>query len=537
MKRWLLHIWLTGVLGILAASCSQVIDDPVTGDCVMEKEKVMIRFTIALDSPKVASRTWDGYDYEDEDKLGEIGSIKENSINNVYALLYDLNGVLMGQLDVIEVKPKAVDDEEDNKNKHIHTVLGSIEMDADKITNMSFKLMTLANCTLPASANLNNLETLTFTNPNTSDGSNIPMWGIATYKGVNLSGTTQGNPYDLTLNKKTPVYMLRSMAKIEVTLDSSMTGYTLEGATLSKAMNSGYVLPTLKDATGAAKTLANLTATTQLGVDEVFHPVEETTSNITSGASFTANTCVIYVPEYDNTAEDLIIHLTGLKKDNNDVYKDATQKTSYSFKHGKYNDKTGMFESKLNVTRNHNYKYKVKLNEGSQLLLTCEVQPWNDDREILDYTQFVSFVGDEITVKKGNETSEDDIVSVYMETEEINTDYKVKVADLAFTLQTPVGYTWYASLITDDEGKAYGFAQRDEDGNLVLAGDGKVATTATASGNVGTSATLTIVSEHTGLIEAIRSRLQIVVRNDNTGHTYVVKPNVMGGTYYIVQNP
>ena len=155
----------------------------------------------------------------------------------------------------------------------------------------------------------------------------------------------------------------------------------------------------------------------------------------------------------------------------------------------------------------------------------------------MDYTQFVSFVGDEITVKKGNETSEKDIVSVYMETEEIDTDYKVKVADLAFTLQTPVGYTWYASLITDDEGKAYGFAQRDEDGNLVLADDGKVATTATASGNVGTSATLTIVSEHTGLIEAIRSRLQIVVRNDNTGHTYVVKPNVMGGTYYIVQNP
>lgn len=532
MKRWLLHIWLTGVLGILAASCSQVIDDPVTGDCVMEKEKVMIRFTIALDSPKVASRTWDGYDYEDEDKLGEIGSIKENSINNVYALLYDLNGVLMGQLDVIDVSPKEYEDEEENKNEHIHTVLGSIEMDADKITNMSFKLMILANCTLPASANLNNLETLAFTNPNTSDGSNIPMWGIATYEGVDLSGhTKQGDPYDLTQNKTTPVYMLRSMAKIEVTLDSSMTGYTLEGATLSKAMNSGYVLPTLKDETGAAKTLANLTETTQLGVDEVFHPVEETTSNITSGASFTEseNTCVIYVPEYDNTAEDLIIHLTGLKKG-------STVIEGKSFKHGEY-DETGMFESKLNVTRNHNYKYKVKLNEGSQLQLTCEVQPWNDDREILDYTQFVSFVGDGITVQKGNKTSENDIVSVYMETEEIDTDYKVKVADLAFTLQTPVGYTWYASLITDDEGKAYGFAQRDEDGNLVLANDSKVATTATASGNVGTSATLTIVSEHTGLIEAIRSRLQIVVRNDNTGHTYVVKPNVMGGTYYIVQNP
>lgn len=528
MKRWLLHIWLTGVLGILTASCSQVIDDPVTGDCVMEKEKVMIRFTIALDSPKVASRTWDGYDPDVNPGSGVVGSENENYINpaTVQVWIYDLNGVLIGQL-----KDLTVTRDDKSEGMHVYDLVGGFEVNSDFITDnkLSFKLMVFANCE-PIS-NMNNLEYLTFTNPSTTTtttGKGIPMWGIATYQNANVYTTVaqaQSNP--LT----TPIYMLRSMAKIEVTLDSSMTGYTLEGATLSKAMNSGYVLPELKDATGAAKTLANLTATTQLGVDEVFHPVEETTSNITSGASFTEseNTCVIYVPEYDNTAEDLIIHLTGLKKG-------STVIEGKSFKHGEY-DETGMFESKLNVTRNHNYKYKVKLNEGSQLLLTCEVQPWNDDREILDYTQFVSFVGDGITVEKGNETSENNIVSVYMETEEIDTDYKVKVADLAFTLQTPVGYTWYASLITDDEGKAYGFAQRDEDGNLVLANDSKVATTATASGNVGTSATLTIVSEHTGLIEAIRSRLQIVVRNDNTGHTYVVKPDVMGGTYYIVQNP
>lgn len=527
MKRWLLHIWLTGVLGILAASCSQVIDDPVTGDCVMEKEKVMIRFTIALDSPKVASRTWDGYDYEDEDKLGEIGSIKENSINNVYALLYDLNGVLMGQLDVIEVKPKAVDDEEDNKNKHIHTVLGSIEMDADKITNMSFKLMTLANCTLPASANLNNLETLIFTNPNTSDGSNIPMWGIATYEGVDLSDyTTQENPYDLTQKKTTPVYMLRSMAKIEVTLDSSMTGYTLEGATLSKAMNSGYVLPELKDATGAAKTLANLTATTQLGVDEVFNPVEETTTSV---ASFNAskNTCVIYVPEYDNTAEDLVINLTGLKKDDEAV-------SGKSFKHGEY-DETGMFESKLNVTRNHYYKYTISIKDGNQLALTCLVQPWTLDQEILDYETFVS-VSQEVTPVIG--TVYDNAVVMVDKT--VSENYRVKMAQIEFTILTPQGYTWYASLIADDEGKAFGFAELDEDNNLIVdSTTGKVTTTAIASGRVGTKSTLTIVSEHTGLQNAISSRLQIVVRNDNTGHTYVVNDDVLtgSGSYYIVQNP
>lgn len=531
MKRWLLHIWLTGVLGILAASCSQVIDDPVTGDCVMEKEKVMIRFTIALDSPKVASRTWDGYDPDVNPGSGEVGSENENYINpaTVQVWIYDLNGVLIGQL-----KDLTVTRDDTSAGKHVYDLVGGFEVNSDFITNnkLSFKLMVFANCA-PIS-NMNNLENLTFTTPSTTTtttGKGIPMWGIATYQDANVYTTValaQSNP--LT----TPIYMLRSMAKIEVTLDSSMTGYTLEGATLSKAMNSGYVLPALMNAAGAAKTLANLTATTRLGVDEVFRPVEETTSNITSGASFTASedtedTYVIYVPEYNNTFGDLVINLTGLKKGDAAV-------SGKSFKHGNYNN-DGAFVSKLNVIRNHYYKYTVKMNEGSQLLLTCVVQPWNDDQEILDYTQFVSFVGDGITVNKGNETSEEDIVSVYMETEEIDTDYKVKVADLAFTLQTPVGYTWYASLITDDEGKAYGFAQRDEAGNLVLADDGKVATTATASGNVGTSATLTIVSEHTGLIEAIRSRLQIVVRNDNTGHTYMVKPDVMGGTYYIVQNP
>lgn len=409
MKRWLLHIWLTGVLGILAASCSQVIDDPVTGDCAMEKEKVMIRFTIALDSPKVASRTWDGYDQDDnideEDEL--LGSENENFINpaTVQVWIYDLNGVLIGQL-----KDLTVTRDDTSEGKHVYDLVGGFEVNSDFITNnkLSFKLMVFANCE-PIS-NMNNLEYLTFTNPSTTTtttGKGIPMWGIATYQNANVYTTVaqaQSNP--LT----TPIYMLRSMAKIEVTLDSSMTGYTLEGATLSKAMNSGYVLPELKDATGAAKTLANLTATTQLGVDEVFRPITETATNTTSGALFSANnnTCVIYVPEYDNnTAEDLVINLTGLKKGNDDVYKDATQKTVYSFKHGNYNNDTGAFVSKLNVIRNHYYKYTITgINEEVEVLVETLSYQVVDYTDINNGTLNFGNEDGDVTNPNGNTTIE-----------------------------------------------------------------------------------------------------------------------------------
>lgn len=503
MKRWLLHIWLTGVLGILAASCSQVIDDPVTGDCVMEKEKVMIRFTIALDSPKVASRTWNGYDQDDnideEDEL--LGSENENYINpaTVQVWIYDLNGVLIGQL-----KDLTVTRDDKSEGMHVYDLVGGFEVNSDFITDnkLSFKLMVFANCE-PIS-NMNNLEYLTFTDPSTTTtttGKGIPMWGIATYQNANVYNTVtlaQNNP--LT----TPIYMLRSMAKIEVTLDSSMTGYTLEGATLSKAMNSGYVLPTLKDAAGAAKTLANLTATTQLGVDEVFHPVEETTSNITSDASFTAskNTCVIYVPEYDNnTAEDLVINLTGLKKGDEAV-------SGKSFKHGNYNNDTGAFVSKLNVIRNHYYKYTVKMNEGSQLLLTCEVQPWNVDEENIQFTDEVSvhqkmqWTGAHITPN----TTDGSILYI---NGSINA---TTAATVTFQIDTPIGATWYASF----EGDKDAFAFLDNQGNEVTS----------VTGEVGTLATLKIVTTEEHVAEMKSVSLMIVVRTMD-GRTIMVNKDLM----------
>ena len=380
MKKWLLHIWMMGVLGMLAASCSQE-DDGL--DPVVEKQKVMLRFTIALDEPKSASRSWDGYDDEDTgvaDK--ELGSINENKINNVHALLYDLNGILIGKLN--NAMPEVVSG---STNQHVYTVVGSIEVDADKVADLDFKLMVFANCNLPA--DLSNPSNLVFTNPNTTNGNGIPMWGIATYTGVDLSNSlTVDTAYELTntTSNQDPVYMLRSMAKIEVSLEAETAKtYSLTGATLNKVMNSGFVMPKLR----LPDTTTDLTSTKQLGIDEVFNPIASDGNNVlTTGqeTSFTKNegndatataddSFIIYVPEYEVGSSEAPLISLGLQDSNgNAVYKDATNQTPYSFRHGLYEE--GSFNANADVIRNHWYKYEISIKNGVDLEVLISIYNW-----------------------------------------------------------------------------------------------------------------------------------------------------------------
>ena len=365
MKKWFLHILLlAGLFGMLTTSCSQEVEGL---EEVVEKQKVMLRFTIALDEPKATSRSWNGYDEDDNTPRNDekLGTIDENKINNVHALLYDLNGVLMGKLDT--ATPEVV---ESSANEHVYTVVGSVEVDADKVSNLDFKLMVLANCSSPA--NLNETDTHTFVNPNTTNGNGIPMWGIATYTGVDLRNSlTAGTAYDLTnvTSNQAPVYMLRSMAKIEVTLseETIASGYSLSGASLNKSFNNGYVVPAYKNENGNQLTLEALAATTDLGIDEVFHPMQNGAT--TDNAVFTGsnNTFYIYVPEYDtsdNTPLEIGLTLTN-----------GGSSETKSFKHGQYTD--GSFQNAWDVIRNHYYKYTVSMKNGADLEVIIEINPWN----------------------------------------------------------------------------------------------------------------------------------------------------------------
>ena len=379
MKKWILHILLVGVLGILAASCSQEADDP-TVDSRGEKEKVLIRFTIALDEPKAASRTsWDGYDpddsnyndgpqAEDDTEYMEIGSVAENYINpnTVQVLIYDMNGTPMGELKEVNVTPAT--DKNDN-NQHLYYLTGAFEADADQISSLDFKLMVFANT--PKKSDLNNPDTWQFAYP-LADGAGIPMWGIATFTDVDLSGSTSE---DNAAKLQEPIYMLRSMAKIEVTLNSEANGgYTLSGVTLNKAMENGLVMPKLRTDAPADVTIKGLESTKDLGVEEVFNPSDGEVGE----ASFTGseNTYYIYVPEYDASSDngnlEINLALTNGTKDEtgNDVI------TTKSFTHGGYSGGT-YSKTPWNVVRNHYYKYEVSVKSGADLEVIITINPWN----------------------------------------------------------------------------------------------------------------------------------------------------------------
>ena len=62
MKKWLLHIMLVGMLGMLAASCSQDEEIANIPSTVTPSEKVTILFTLDLgEQGGMSSRaTWEG---------------------------------------------------------------------------------------------------------------------------------------------------------------------------------------------------------------------------------------------------------------------------------------------------------------------------------------------------------------------------------------------------------------------------------------------------------------------------------------------
>ena len=381
MKKWILHILLVGVLGILAASCSQEADDP-TVDSRGEKEKVLIRFTIALDEPKAASRTsWDGYDpddsnysdgpqAEDDTEYMEIGSVAENYIdrNTVQVLIYDMNGTPMGELKEVKVER---DTDDDNNNQHLYYLTGAFEADADQISSLDFKLMVFANT--PKKSDLNNPDTWQFAYP-LADGAGIPMWGIATFTDVDLSGSTSE---DNAEKLQEPIYMLRSMAKIEVTLNSEANGgYELSGVTLNKAMENGLVMPKLRTDEPADVTIKGLESTEALGVEEVFNPSDGDVGEASFTESESENTYYIYVPEYDASSDngnlEINLALTNGTKDEtgNDVI------TNKSFTHGGYSE--GAYsKTPWNVVRNHYYKYTVSVQNGVDLVVIITINPWN----------------------------------------------------------------------------------------------------------------------------------------------------------------
>lgn len=153
------------------------------------------------------------------------------------------------------------------------------------------------------------------------------------------------------------------------------------------------------------------------------------------------------------------------------------------------------------VKRNTIDKIYCWINEnGVALELTLDAQPWDTHEENWDYTETVT-VKEEGVIKWAegscNVRNEAEVYMIYATT-----------AECAFTIDTPVGGTWYASLIPVSGN--YG----------AFAFDGE------ASGEVGKPATLKIRTTQDDVTENSKAELQIVVRTID-GRTIVVN-NLLG---------
>ena len=384
MKKWILHILLfASLFGMLTTSCSQdeeIADFPSAGT---PSEKVTIRFTLDLgEQGGMRSRSsWEGYDEDDksDSDQAEPGIGDENYIdtNSLQVFMFKTNGTYIGGLKDMEAK------RQDDSN--IYNIKGEVAVDKTAIVNeiLNCKIMVVANAN---AATVNNGQVTGYNNDAifNHNVTSIPMWGIGTYT-INLL-------QQLQVDLDEPIYMLRSMAKIEVTLNQAVydEGYRITSATLNKYNTQGYVVPTLPLTIGDSPVvdLNNLTNTTSLSTTNVFREKESLAEMASSPTpkSFSENVAgksyVIYVPEYNNENE-LTITL-GLTHNGTSIYKEGETPYTISLNEYKINSTTGKSEpdtkSPLDLVRNHWYQYNItSVNTAVEVPLMLEymVMDWN----------------------------------------------------------------------------------------------------------------------------------------------------------------
>ena len=347
MKKWNLHIMLVGVLGMLAASCSQDADSPLQ----TEGKKVKVTFTLATGGQDAYSRTtWEGYDGVGEDDVTTVygGEAFDNKIDpdQLQVLICDNDCTPIAKVQrLLHTK----------EGNNVYKFTGSFEATIDDAND--YKLMVFANC--PEEITLTtDFSTVVSTMPgNTANLTAIPMWGVLQISGADL----------LVGNSNLTIYVLRALAKVEIEI--SAEGYTLESASFKKyneninCIPNGFssVTATTELATGNS-VLSNGTTTNQPS----FNPNSSEEEGLAFAMIEAGKKLVAYVPEYLNTENKLAMTVT-IKK--------AGKETSHDIKF-KYSD-----TAVSHVIRNYYYTYNiVAVNTAVDVPLTLEymVMDWTN---------------------------------------------------------------------------------------------------------------------------------------------------------------
>ena len=498
-------------------ACNAITDNDICPSTVGTGEhKVKVTFTLSMEGAQTRStRADDGHTWGDNldnvtgnDYPEIIGNDFENRIKaeSLRVLIFTSEGAYkgdVGNLTYFTIGGNTAPGE--------YQFLGEIS-DVELTTDTEYRFMIAANGTLPT--DITTIGDVLFTGFTDTDISYpngfIPMWGVLT-KTVTLD----------TYQDLGTIHLLRAAAKVEVCLAQQLIdeGFTLLDVFVNNYAPSGYWFPNNWNRVGCTLDLFHLGDGNNPGA---YRPYSGT-SNIakyfvddagqsTFGTSKKLTNGFIYLPEFDNTTNTAANISLKLKDGSGKIYEFPN---SIEFKDYVDGKATG---DPYNLVRNHYYQYTIsKVNIGYGLDLTCMVQPWTFKEESLDFTDYVTMTADgQINWVKGITMDVGGIVYLSGQT--------TGTAECNFTFATPLGGRWIASLIPLG-GAVDAFTFADANGNALGM---------TTVGNVGEQATLRILPTRSSTMEDNKAHLQIVVEDVN-GRRFIVKSDVLGGDYTIVQ--
>lgn len=305
MKNWLYTIYI-GLMGCLVSSCQQSLDEEVQDSTIGKAE---ITFTIALNEDISSSRVlWEDNETSSDSELGSTddNQIDLTSQDGLRVFVYDLSGNLIGEV---------TDKDVFRLSANTYKFNGKLTIQNLSSATLRCRLMVYANC-------ISGTETFNY------DARYIPMWGV---KETTLN-LTKGELINLT----EPIYLLRSMAKVEVKLGASIAEeYDLNSVKVNKYNVVGNVLPS-----GSATAIA----TEEMNIASVFNPNNSSLGSELNFSKVTDDEFYVYLPDYDNTNPAVISVVIGEKE--------------YDIEFKEYFEGQPSGEN-YNIVRNHYYQYTI----------------------------------------------------------------------------------------------------------------------------------------------------------------------------------
>ena len=381
MKNWSTYIFLlvAGTLSLLATSCSQ--EDEGLESVIASQGKATVQFSIALGNSGAGSRATDNSTWGDS--YTPDGSNIGNEFENTIDLTKFHVSLTLADNTLVPIKSISPVAKQETDPKNIYDFVGEVEVkDVQSLTGAKIEVR----------ANIG--ETTTFLTSYTEDPDNsnklyypgkgvasIPMWGVHTVtaeENLLLVAGPASDPIRFT----NPIYLLRSMAKVEVAINPELNEkFEIRNVQLSICNVEGNLKP--------RKYSGDEVNTKQYNREDCLNAVNLPSEDESNLEGFNRHTNVgfekhvdtetgaisytIYVPEYYNPnnskADDVNIFLDIYSKE-----EDEAKAISYKL------EKNGAIEmTDLHLVRNHWYIYYIRsINKDIEFDLKYQVINWTE---------------------------------------------------------------------------------------------------------------------------------------------------------------